>query len=89
MGPNGDAHVCHHRRIPKPLQKPNLFVINGPGFEGGLTRLQKSFGFKSITIANESGAKIGGTFYSDSLFQADQRQLTSIYSAITVRRCAD
>jgi zinc/manganese transport system substrate-binding protein len=56
IGPNSDAHVFE----PNPdqarlLAKAQLFVVNGLGFEGWLTRLTRSAQFGGVVVAATDG----------------------------------
>jgi zinc/manganese transport system substrate-binding protein len=58
VGPNGDAHVYD----PTPgdvrtLADADIFVVNGLGFEGWMSRLEKSSGFKGRVVTASKGVK--------------------------------
>ena len=58
VGPNGDAHV--YQPTPndaKLIANSGLLVINGLGFEGWMSRLIKSSGYKGLVITASKGIK--------------------------------
>lgn len=58
VGPNGDAHVYEPTPSDaKRLSKAKLLVINGLGFEGWISRLEQSSGFKGIVVTASKGVK--------------------------------
>jgi zinc/manganese transport system substrate-binding protein len=58
VGPNGDAHVYAPTPTDaKHLSKAKLLVINGLGFEGWISRLEQSSGFKGLVITASRGVK--------------------------------
>ncbi len=55
-GPNGDAHVFSPTPADaRTLASADVFFVNGLGFEGWMERLEKSSGFKGMTIAASNG----------------------------------
>jgi zinc/manganese transport system substrate-binding protein len=58
VGPGGDAHVYQPTPADaKALAASKLLVVNGLGFEGWMTRLQKSSGFKGLVVTASAGIK--------------------------------
>jgi zinc/manganese transport system substrate-binding protein len=58
VGPNGDAHV--YQPTPsdaKHLSEAKVLVINGLGFEGWMTRLEQSSGFRGLVVTASKGVK--------------------------------
>lgn len=56
VGPNGDAHVYQPTPADaKALAASKVLVVNGLGFEGWMTRLQKSSGFKGAVVTATAG----------------------------------
>jgi zinc/manganese transport system substrate-binding protein len=58
VGPNGDAHV--YEPTPgdaKTLADAAILVVNGLGFEGWMSRLEKSSGFKGTVVTATKGVK--------------------------------
>lgn len=59
VGPNSDAHVFQPSpNDAKKVAEAELLVINGLGFEGWMSRLQKSSGFKGTTVVATTGIKL-------------------------------
>src|SRR3954453_17245195 len=51
VGPNGDAHVYQPTPADaKRLSEAKVLVINGLGFEGWISRLEQSSGFKGLVV---------------------------------------
>src|SRR3954471_9183619 len=51
VGPNGDAHVYQPTPTDaKRLSEAKVLVINGFGFEGWISRLEQSSGFKGLVV---------------------------------------
>lgn len=58
VGPDQDAHVFQPApQDVKKLAAAKVFVVNGLGFEGWLSRLSKSSGFKGQTVVASQGVK--------------------------------
>src|SRR3954466_9409044 len=58
VGPNGDAHVYQPTPTDaKRLSEAKVLVINGLGFEGWISRLEQSSGFKGLVITVSRGVK--------------------------------
>lgn len=58
VGPGGDAHVYQPTPADaKALAASKLLVVNGLGFEGWMTRLQRSSGFKGLVVTASTGIK--------------------------------
>ena len=58
VGPGGDAHVYQPTPADaKALAASKVLVVNGLGFEGWMTRLQKSSGFKGLVVTASAGIK--------------------------------
>ena len=58
VGPNQDAHV--YQPAPQDLKKlaaAKLFVVNGLGFEGWMTRMSKAAGYRGQTVQASQGVK--------------------------------
>src|SRR5258706_4089425 len=58
VGPNSDTHV--YQPTPgdaKTLASAKVLVVNGLGFEGWMSRLEKSSGFKGKTVVATKGIK--------------------------------
>ena len=57
VGPDQDAHVFQPApQDVKKLAAAKVFVVNGLGFEGWLSRLSKSSGFKGQTVVADTRA---------------------------------
>jgi zinc/manganese transport system substrate-binding protein len=74
VGPDGDAHVFEptpqHART---LQRAVVLVSNGLGFEGWMTRLKSSAGFKGLEVVASQGIKVR-TFDSSEHAHASQEK---------------
>src|SRR3954462_8213360 len=58
VGPNGDAHVYQPTPADaKRLREAKVLVINGLGFEGWISRLEQSSGFKGLVVTASKGVK--------------------------------
>lgn len=58
VGPDGDAHVYQPTPADaKALSLSKVLVVNGLGFEGWMSRLQKSSGFKGLLVTASAGVK--------------------------------
>jgi zinc/manganese transport system substrate-binding protein len=59
VGPNGDAHVYQPTPTDaKHLSEAKVLVINGLGFEGWMSRLERSAGFKGLTVTASNGVAV-------------------------------
>ncbi len=59
VGPNGDAHVYEPTPADaKELSQSKILFINGLGFEGWMTRLEKSSGFKGTVVTASQGVAL-------------------------------
>jgi len=58
VGPDGDAHVYQPTPTDaKRLSEAKVLVINGLGFEGWISRLEQSSGFKGLVVTASKGVK--------------------------------
>jgi zinc/manganese transport system substrate-binding protein len=59
VGPNGDAHVYQPTPTDaKHLSEAKILVVNGLGFEGWMSRLERSAGFKGLTVTASNGVAV-------------------------------
>ena len=58
VGPNGDAHVFQPSPADaKALAAARVLVFNGLGFEGWISRLERSSGFKGLVVTASKGVR--------------------------------